>query len=92
MKIRIPVFALLILAVLIVPVRAEGPWEVTPESELALERGLEWLARNQGPQGNWDSNDLGLVEHGHAWLFSRRDTCRGGESTAMSWKNRSITS
>ncbi len=64
MKIRIPVYMLLIFAVLIAPVRAEGPWEVTPESELALERGLEWLARNQGPQGNWDSNDLGLVSMG----------------------------
>ena len=43
---------------------AEGDWEITPESELALERGIEWLARNQGPQGNWDSNDLGLVSMG----------------------------
>lgn len=41
--------------------RAEGEWEITPASELALKRGLEWLARNQGPQGNWESNDLGLV-------------------------------
>jgi hypothetical protein len=46
------------------PAAAEGPWEVTPESELALERGLEWLAKNQGPRGNWDSNDLGLVSLG----------------------------
>ena len=46
------------------PVRAEGDWEVTPESEAALERGLAWLARNQGPEGNWDSNDLGLVATG----------------------------
>ena len=38
-----------------------GDWEVTPESELALERGLAWLARSQGPQGNWESNDLGIV-------------------------------
>jgi hypothetical protein len=43
---------------------AEGEWETTPESELALERGLAWLARNQGPEGNWDSNDLGLVSLG----------------------------
>jgi len=41
-----------------------GDWEITAESELALERGLEWLARNQGPQGNWDSDDLGLVSTG----------------------------
>jgi hypothetical protein len=38
--------------------------EITPESELALDRGLEWLARNQGPEGNWGSNDLGLVSMG----------------------------
>ena len=43
---------------------AEGDWEITPQSELALERGLEWLARNQGPTGNWDTNDLGLVSMG----------------------------
>lgn len=41
--------------------QAEGDWEITPQSELALERGLEWLARNQGTEGNWTSNDLGLV-------------------------------
>jgi len=38
--------------------------ELTPESELALERGLEWLAKNQGPEGNWGSSDLGLVGMG----------------------------
>uniref|UniRef100_A0A7C2P5U5 Squalene--hopene cyclase n=1 Tax=Schlesneria paludicola TaxID=360056 RepID=A0A7C2P5U5_9PLAN len=44
--------------------RAQGDWEITPESELALERGLAWLARNQTSQGNWESNDLGLVSLG----------------------------
>ncbi len=43
---------------------AQGDWEITPESEQALERGLRWLARNQGPEGNWTSNDLGLVSTG----------------------------
>ena len=43
---------------------AEGEWEITPESEAALDRGLAWLARNQGPAGNWESNDLGLVSMG----------------------------
>lgn len=52
-----PVF----LAVLAVPVFGQNEWEVTPESELALERGLAWLAKTQGSQGNWESNDLGLV-------------------------------
>lgn len=45
------------------PARA-ADWEVTPESEAALERGLAWLARNQGPHGNWESNELGLVSLG----------------------------
>lgn len=44
--------------------RAEGDWEITPQSEEALNRGLEWLAKNQGPDGNWGSNDLGLVGMG----------------------------
>lgn len=43
------------------PLCAEGDWEITRESELALERGLQWLARNQTAEGNWQSNDLGLV-------------------------------
>ncbi len=36
-------------------------WEVTPDSEAALQKGLAWLARNQGTEGNWESEDLGLV-------------------------------
>jgi len=43
---------------------AQGEWEITAESERALERGLAWLANNQGPQGNWESNDVGLVSMG----------------------------
>src|SRR5262245_36407570 len=43
---------------------AEGEWEITPQSQEALDRGLAWLAHNQGPEGNWDSNDLGLVSMG----------------------------
>lgn len=38
--------------------------EITPQSEAALEQGLAWLAKNQGPKGNWESNDLGLVSMG----------------------------
>ncbi|MCA9114829.1 MAG: squalene--hopene cyclase [Planctomycetaceae bacterium] len=44
--------------------RAEGDWEITPAGERALDQGLEWLARNQGPKGNWGSDDLGLVALG----------------------------
>jgi hypothetical protein len=44
--------------------RAEGDWEITPASEKALQRGLNWLNQNQGEAGNWGSNDLGLVSLG----------------------------
>lgn len=46
------------------PVNAQDEWEITGPGEAALKNGLEWLARNQGPQGNWESNDLGLVGMG----------------------------
>ena len=55
---------LLVTSVSASSVLAEGEWEVTPASERALQKGLEWLARNQGPEGNWNSNDLGLVGMG----------------------------
>jgi hypothetical protein len=48
----------------VLTLRAEGEWEITPQSEKALDLGLEWLAKNQGPEGNWGSNDLGLVAMG----------------------------
>lgn len=54
--------------------RAEGDWEITPESEAALQRGLAWLAANQGPEGNWDSNDLGLVSVGALAFLSAGHT------------------
>lgn len=56
---------LMLLVTLIPRVGAGGgDWEITSASEQAVERGLEWLARNQGPAGNWDSNDLGIVSYG----------------------------
>ena len=53
-----------ILALSAGQIRAEGDWEITPASEQSLAHGLEWLAKNQGPDGNWTSNDLGLVSMG----------------------------
>jgi hypothetical protein len=41
-----------------------GDWEFTPESLKASEAAIEWLAKNQGNEGNWESNDLGLVSLG----------------------------
>lgn len=62
--IAIPTAVFAIVASLASPVLAEGEWEITNESEQALDRGLAWLARNQGPEGNWESNDLGVVSMG----------------------------
>jgi hypothetical protein len=45
-------------------IAAGGDWEITPESDAAVDRGLRWLAANQGREGNWGSNDLGLVSMG----------------------------
>lgn len=43
---------------------ADDDWEITPEGQAALDRGLAWLAANQTAAGNWDSTDLGLVATG----------------------------
>lgn len=65
-------------------VRAEGDWEITPESEQALADGLKWLARNQGPEGNWTSNDLGLVSTGAlAFLAAGHTPGRGQYGEAL---------
>lgn len=52
----------------------DSDWEITSESEAALQRGLDWLVRNQGPEGNWDSNDLGLVGMGALAFLSAGHT------------------
>lgn len=63
---------------------AEGDWEITPQSEAALERGLKWLERNQGPEGNWESNDLGLVGMGAlAFLAAGHTPGRGRYGNAV---------
>jgi hypothetical protein len=42
----------------------DSSWEITPQSRKSLERGLQWLERNQGPEGNWTSRHLALVSMG----------------------------
>ena len=56
--------AVAVLFASVMPALAQTEDEITPQSEAALERGLEWLARNQGAEGNWGSKDLGLVSMG----------------------------
>jgi hypothetical protein len=58
--------------------RGDGQWEINVESEQALERGLQWLSRNQGGEGSWGSDDLGLVGMGAlAFLASGHMPGRG---------------
>ncbi len=64
---RITPIVLLFLAVLLPQngvFAQDEDWEITTASEQALDRGITWLAENQGPKGNWDSNDLGLIALG----------------------------
>jgi len=68
---RLPVVSIVVLVVLSVAAGAfaqdsdrRGRDELTPQSERALQLGLAWLAANQGPEGNWGSQDLGLVSMG----------------------------
>ena len=56
--------ALVILAVCVHGANGQDADEITPQSEAALERGLTWLAKNQGADGSWGSADLGLVSMG----------------------------
>lgn len=39
-------------------------WEITPQSEAAIAKGLAFLAKKQGGAGNWGTNHLGLVATG----------------------------
>jgi hypothetical protein len=57
---------------------------VTPESRQALARGLAWLERTQGREGNWGSNDLGLVSMGAlAFLAAGEMPGRGSHGEAL---------
>ena len=61
---HLPIISLVVVSLLARPLCAQELEEMTPASEVALERGLAWLAANQGPEGNWESKDLGLVSMG----------------------------
>jgi hypothetical protein len=74
----------LLLAILAVGLAPSRGWsqqfeEITPASEAALELGLEWLAKNQGPKGNWDSEDLGLVSMGALAFMSAGNSPNRGK-------------
>ena len=74
-------FSLLVVSMLtpITSAFAEGEWELTPESEEALHRGLTWLAENQGPNGDWESDDLGLIAMGSLAFMADGHTPGRGE-------------
>ncbi len=46
------------------PLWGDSSWEITPQSRKALDQGLKWLKHNQGSEGNWTTNNLGLVSMG----------------------------
>ena len=58
--------------------------DFTVASEQALDTGLKWLAANQGEEGNWRSNDLGLVGMGAlAFMASGEAPGRGEYGTEV---------
>ncbi|MBT3202356.1 MAG: squalene--hopene cyclase [Phycisphaerales bacterium] len=74
----------LILAVVIaassLSVQAAGnKRETNAASENAARLGLEWLAKNQGKEGNWGSQDLGLVSVGALAFLSAGNTPETGK-------------
>ena len=55
---------LLVPGPLVTSVKGQSADEISAASEAALERGLGWLAKNQGVDGSWGTSDLGLVSMG----------------------------
>jgi hypothetical protein len=58
---------------------AAEEWEITPQSEAAIEKGLAFLAKRQGAAGNWGMNDLGLVATGALAFMAAGHTPGDGE-------------
>jgi len=58
---------------------AEGKWETNAASEKAANMGLIWLANNQGKEGNWETQDLGLVSVGALAFLSAGNTPETGK-------------
>ncbi|MGY8767166.1 MAG: squalene--hopene cyclase [Pirellulales bacterium] len=61
-------------------VNGEGDWEITEGSERALSRGIGWLQRNQGAEGNWKTDDLGLVGMGALAFMANGDSPGRGKN------------
>ena len=53
MKQVVAVILLAALALTPLSARGEGDWEITPQSEEAVRRGLDWLATQQNEDGGW---------------------------------------
>ena len=58
---------------------AAEEWEITPQSEAAIAKGLAFLAKKQGGAGNWGSNHLGLVATGALAFMAAGHTPGDGE-------------
>ena len=58
---------------------ADANRETSAASEKAADLGLIWLANNQGKEGNWGSQDLGLVSVGALAFLSAGNTPETGK-------------
>jgi hypothetical protein len=58
---------------------AAEEWEITPQSEAAIKKGLAYLARTQGAAGNWGTNELGIVATGALAFMAAGHTPGDGE-------------
>lgn len=58
---------------------AAEEWEITPQSEAAIKKGLAHLARKQGAAGNWGTNELGIVATGALAFMAAGHTPGDGE-------------
>ena len=58
---------------------AAEEWEITPQSEAAIAKGLAFLAKKQGAAGSWGIGELGIVATGALAFMAAGHTPGDGE-------------